>query len=230
MRWVAIQHAAFETPGLISERAAAACIELEVRRVDLGDVLPDPATIEGLVVMGGPMAAGDVQAHPHLARERELIAAAVARELPVLGVCLGAQLLASALEAEVCRGPREEAGLGAVTLTTDGLRDPVLGPAGSELPVLHWHEDTFELPRGAVLLASSDLYRNQAFRAGRCAYGFQFHVEVDRALAGLIRPHLPPGIAIAEAERESVEHAGREIIDRFFARARQARPPVGRAM
>ena len=188
--------------------------------MDLGDPLPEPDSLGGLVVMGGPMGAGDVQAHPHLARERHLIGEAIARELPVLGVCLGAQLVASALGAAVRPSPREEVGLGTVRLTRAGRDDPVLGGAGVELPVLHWHRDVFELPEGATLLASSEACRHQAFRAGAWIYGLQFHVELDRMLARTLRPHLPPDVTIGERGRARVERVGRRVIDRFFARSR----------
>ena len=112
------------------------------------------------------MSAGDSSGHPHLVAERELIGHAVGAGVPVLGVCLGAQLLASACGAEVFRGEHPEVGVGEVELTPDGQRDPVLGPAGSPLPVLHWHADTFVLPPGAIRLARSYRYPNQAFRIG----------------------------------------------------------------
>jgi len=174
----------------------------------------------GLVVMGGPMGVGEVSEHPWLAGELELLAAAVAAGLPVLGVCLGAQLLAAALGARVYRGERPEIGSGTVSLTADGRADPVLGAAGlAELPVVHWHQDTFDLPPGAVLLAGSALYPHQAFRAHVRArvYGLQFHVEVDRALAADWRPRLPEGAVIDESARAEVERVGRTAIAAFFA-------------
>jgi GMP synthase (glutamine-hydrolysing) len=137
----------------------------------------------------------------------------------VLGVCLGSQQLAAALGAEVKHGPEREIGLGRVELTPEGLADPVLGPAAdgaAGLPVVHWHGDTFDVPPGAVRLASSDRYPNQAFRAGPRAYGLQFHVEVDRALAAGWEPHLPAGVELAEPGRAAVERAGRSVLERFF--------------
>jgi len=174
--WVAIQHVPYETPGLIAAEAARHGIDLSVCRTYRGDPLPTLDTLVGidghgelggLVVMGGPMGVGEVSEHPYLAGELELLAAAVAAGLPVLGVCLGAQLLAAALGARVYRGERPEIGSGSVSLTAEGRADPVLGAAGlAELPVVHWHEDTFDLPPGAVLLAGSALYPHQAFRVG----------------------------------------------------------------
>jgi GMP synthase (glutamine-hydrolysing) len=182
-----------------------------------GEPLPTLEELAGLVVMGGPMGVSDTAEHPYLAGELELLAGAVAAGLPVLGVCLGAQLLAAALGARVYRGEHAEIGPGSVTLTAAGRADPVLGAgAGGELPVIHWHQDTFELPAGATLLASSALYPHQAFRAGARAYGLQFHVEVDRELATGWREHLPQGVAISDAACTAVERAGRGVLAAFF--------------
>lgn len=180
--WALLQHVPFEGPGLIAVQARAHGLQLDHRHLYRDDAVPSLEEVTGLVVLGGPMAVGDAEAHPHLAAEIDLLAAAVAANVPVLGICLGAQLLARALGAEVLPGATSEMGLGSVTLTDAGSRDVVLGPAGPVLPVLHWHNDTFTLPAGAELLASSDQCVNQAFRVGR-AYGLQFHVELDLALA-----------------------------------------------
>jgi GMP synthase-like glutamine amidotransferase len=214
---VAIEHVPFEGPGSIATEAALRGTPLCVVRPDRGEPLPSADELRGLVVMGGPMGVSDTAAHPCLVDELELLGRAVATGRPVLGVCLGAQLLAAALGAEVSRGEQLEIGPGTVALSAEGRADPVLGAAGrAQLPVVHWHQDTFALPAGAVRLASSALYPNQAFRAGTCAYGLQFHVEVDRALAAGWREHLPAGVAIAEAAREEIERVGRATIAAFF--------------
>jgi GMP synthase (glutamine-hydrolysing) len=134
----------------------------------------------------------------------------------VLGICLGAQLVASALGAPVTRGPRLEVGPGAVELTDAGRRDPVLGAAGDVLPVLHWHGDTFEPPRGAVNLARSDRYENQAFRLGERVLALQFHLELDRDLAEAMRPHLPEGAELGEDLRAEIERVGRRVLGAFL--------------
>lgn len=209
----------FEGPGLIATVARECDIDLAVVRLDRGEALPAVTEVGGIVAMGGPMGVGDGAEHPWLAEERALLAMAVARGLPVLGVCLGSQQLAAALGAEVRPGPEPEIGLGRVQLTPEGRADPILGPASdgaASLPVVHWHGDTFDVPPGAVRLASSDRYANQAFRAGRSAYGLQFHVEVDRELAAGWGAHLPPGVELAESARAKVERAGRSVLGRFF--------------
>jgi GMP synthase-like glutamine amidotransferase len=215
--WVAIQHVPFEGPGLIVEAAAASNVELRACHVYRGEPLPSVTEIGGLVVMGGPMGVGDAAQHPYLKEETELIAAAVDAGRPVLGVCLGAQLLAHALGANVDRGEEPEIGMGTVTRTPEGRQDPVFGGLASDaIPVMHWHQDTFELPGGAEWLARSELYAHQAFRAGRCAYGLQFHVEVDRELADGWAEHLPAGLTIMEVARVEVERAGRTMLRSFF--------------
>ena len=218
--WVILQHVAWEGPGLIALEAGARGLQVEVRRLDCGDTVPQVAEVAGLIVMGGPMGLRDAPSYPHLAAEQELLRASVERGLPVLGVCLGAQLLAAGLGARVDKGPAPEIGFGQVSLTAEGMRDPVLGGAGAILPVIHWHEDTFELPPGATHLARSALYSNQAFRVGRCSYALQFHVEVDQSLAAAWATRWPPGTFIDEERRAEVERTGRRVIGRFFEVAR----------
>jgi GMP synthase (glutamine-hydrolysing) len=125
------------------------------------------------------MGAGDDEDLPWLAGERRFIRDAVYAGMPFWGVCLGAQLLAASLGARVFSGPAPEVGVLPVTLTREARDDPVFAEAPHTLPTLQWHGDTFDLPAGAQLLASSPAYPNQAFRWGQAAYGLQFHLEVS---------------------------------------------------
>ena len=218
--WVAIQHVSYEDPGLIAQCALRRGIELQLCHPYRGEPLPSWDEIDGLVVMGGPMGVSDTSEHPYLTHETELIAAMVRAGHPLLGVCLGAQLMAHALGAAVYRGARAEIGFGSVSLTQAGREDPVLGNLGLEvLPVMHWHQDTFDLPEGALWLARSDLYPHQAFRLGERAYGLQFHLEVDRDLARSWAEHLPTGVTLADPARLQAEAIGRRALEAFFAAA-----------
>ncbi len=214
--WCVIEHVPYEGPGLISEIGQQRGIEFKIVRSFAGEHLPDWKSVGGLIVMGGPMGLTDEEEIPGLEEEMGLIWVLIDQHIPVLGVCLGAQLMAGALGAQVTRGNREEVGIGTVKLVGDGLVDPVLGPSGPVIPVFHWHSDTFKMPDGARHLAESHLYRNQAFKMGDLAYGFQFHVELDSELAGDLSPHLPAGVKIEQELLEQVESAGRQIIGRFF--------------
>jgi GMP synthase (glutamine-hydrolysing) len=136
----------------------------------------------GLVVLGGPMNVADRHERAHLRTELRTIEQALARGVPVLGICLGAQLLAHALGAPVRRLERPEIGWHDVELTAAGAADPVLAPLGARPTVFQWHGCAFDVPAGAVHLARSDGCEQQAFRYGDAAYGLQFHLEVDLPL------------------------------------------------
>ena len=183
MRLLALQHIACEHPGVFSDVIAERGVEATAVELDEGEPLPDWRGFDAVLAMGGPMGAGDDRDHPWLAAERELIAAAVAAGRPVLGVCLGAQLIAAALGAGVVSCERPEVGLLEVELTEEGRSDPLFAGLDQPLVSLQWHGDTFELPEGATLLARSADVANQAFRVGERAYGVQFHLEVTGEMA-----------------------------------------------
>jgi GMP synthase (glutamine-hydrolysing) len=145
--------------------------------------LPDWRRFDAIVAMGGPMSVNDDATFPWLTGEKQLIHDAVTAGTPFWGTCLGVQLLAASLGARVYSGSRPEVGLLPVTLTDEAMRDPVFRGLPRELVALQWHGDTFDLPDGAVLLASSTAYPAQAFRWGSSAYGVQFHLEVTAELA-----------------------------------------------
>jgi GMP synthase (glutamine-hydrolysing) len=134
---------------------------------------------DGLVVLGGPMGVYDTDKYPHLSLETKLIEHAAKEEMPVLGICLGAQLIASALGARVYPNGIKEIGWYDLTPTLDARDDPLFRHIERTEKVFQWHGDTFDLPRGGVHLASSPLCANQAFRYRRQIYALQFHLEID---------------------------------------------------
>jgi GMP synthase (glutamine-hydrolysing) len=175
---LALIHASWERPHRIRDAFGAGTRLLEVEAL-AGDPLPSLEEIDGVVAMGGPMSANHLEAHPELRAECELLAEAVDRQIPVLGICLGAQLLARALGAEVRPGERAEIGFASVRVTDPN--DPLIGPLAPEATVLHWHHDVFDLPEGARTLAHSAATEHQAFRYGN-AWGVLFHPEADAAM------------------------------------------------
>ncbi|MDJ0906795.1 MAG: type 1 glutamine amidotransferase [Woeseiaceae bacterium] len=156
-----------------------------------------------VIVLGGPMNSDQIDTYPHLATEVDIIREAVDRDMSVLGICLGAQLLAKALGGSVARNPDREIGWYDVELTEDGKSDPVLSTFASSQEVFQWHEDGITLPPGCVHLASSPASRVQAFRHGEHAYGLQFHLEVNQSLIERWLT-VPANQPILEAERGNV--------------------------
>jgi GMP synthase (glutamine-hydrolysing) len=177
-----LQHIACEPPGAYEEELLGWETELVRVEVDEAEGLPEWRQFDAIIAMGGPMGAYEDQRLPWLAAEKQMIAAAVRSGLPFWGVCLGAQLLAASLGARVTPGAEPEVGVLPVRRTPEGAEDPVFSAAPDEFRALQWHGDTFGLPEGAVRLAGSDAYEQQAFSWGR-AYALQFHIEVDGSLA-----------------------------------------------
>lgn len=178
---VVLQHLPAEGPYAIAEALTGAGVPTDICRLYEGRAVPASVdTVAGLVVMGGSMAAYSDEGFPTRRAELDLLAAALDAGTPVLGVCLGAQLLVHAAGGRVFPGTAgPEIGWAPVRLLEAAADDALFGGLDGPLQVLHWHGDTFEPPSGAVLLASSDRYVNQAVRIGEAAWGLQFHLEVD---------------------------------------------------
>lgn len=241
-RAVVLKHAEVEGPARVGERLTDLGYALDVRSTFRGD--PVPAALDDgdvLVVMGGPMGVADREAPEtaFLQREIELIQHRIAHDAPVLGICLGAQLLAHAAGAGVAQmrtagGERVyEVGWGPITLDA-AVGDGILAGVPSEIVVLHWHGDTFDVPERAVRFASSTVCPNQGFRLGRHAFGLQFHCEVGRRDVDaflradadyVVQANGPDGIAriAADTERLFVEsrHVG-DLLLRNILRAMTA--------
>ncbi len=228
-RILVCQHVAFEILGTLNPLLKS--YGVRIKYVNFGrhpDAKPSLDGYRGLVLLGGPMNVDEIERHPHLETEVGLIRDAIARELPVLGICLGAQLVARALDAPVGRSPEKEIGWYDVSLSEAGRRDPLFTHFAPAEKIFQWHGDAFELPEGAVHLASSAGCPNQAFRYRHNVYALQFHLEVDGAL---IERWLSVPVHLAELEelggrvdpeairRDTRAHIGRlrEISDASFA-------------
>ena len=184
-----IKNIATEGPGTIGEFLRKEDIPFTIIELGSGEIPPPLEDFDTLVIMGGPMGVYEMDRYPHLMTGSRLIREAINRGMKILGVCLGAQMVAYCLGSEVYHGPQEEIGWHSIDLTGDGLKDPLMrklaihprvGDFWRKFKVFHWHGDTFDLPIGAVLLARSDLYKTQAFRYSDNVYGFQFHIEVTK--------------------------------------------------
>jgi len=195
---------------------------------------------DGLLVLGGAMNLDQAAAHPHLATELACIETALGRALPVLGICLGAQLLAHALGASVRPLPRPEIGWYRIDTTAAGRADPVLAPLGLGAPVFQWHSRGFELPQAAAQLARSADCEQQAFRYGERAYGLQFHLEACPALiarwlatpgyrAELLAAGLAHGPCDIEAATRRLVHAQQARAEAVFHRFLDLLGPAPRA-
>jgi GMP synthase-like glutamine amidotransferase len=185
----ALYHSEGETAGLIAEAIRKTGLAFEERRLYRGQDVPTESDTSGLVVMGGPMNVDEDSKYPFLKKEVDLIRDAVARGKPVLGVCLGAQLIAKALGEEVFTAPEREVGWHSIEWTPEAKKDPIFAGLPPRLTVLHWHGDTFDLPKGAVHLARSERCENQAYRVRKNIYAFQFHIE---ATADMVRDWVKP--------------------------------------
>jgi GMP synthase (glutamine-hydrolysing) len=179
-RVLILQLAASDPPGRIAHWLAETGLDLDIQDLSAGGVLPADLTGHaGVLVLGGPMGAADDQRAPYLSAVRALLREAVAREVPTLGICLGAQLLAAANGGQVTRNPDgPELGAQLIAKRSAAATDPLFGSMPITPDVIQWHFDAItRLPPGAVQLAGSPNCENQAFRLGRLAWGIQFHIE-----------------------------------------------------
>ncbi len=173
------QHDPFEDLGFFAEVLEKQGADYRVVRLFHGEMPAEEwKNVGSLIVLGGPMAVDEEEKFPFLRWEKRIIRAAIDESVPVLGVCFGAQLIASTLGTQVFHGPVKEIGWSPISITPHGQVDSLLGYLPENATVFQWHGDGFELPAGAIRLASSAHYSTQAFRVGKKIYGLQFHLEV----------------------------------------------------
>ncbi|OGR86147.1 MAG: hypothetical protein A3A86_03075 [Elusimicrobia bacterium RIFCSPLOWO2_01_FULL_60_11] len=174
----AVYHSPTETAGLVGRALKELKLSFKEIRPFGGQAIPkNPPELEALILMGGPMNADETKKYPYLAEEVKLIENMVKDGKPVLGICLGSQLIAKALGSKVYANKAREVGWKPLELSMQGIMDPLFKEFPNNTKVLHWHGDTFDLPKGAVHLASTELCKNQAFSYGKSVYALQFHLE-----------------------------------------------------
>ncbi len=179
MTLLAVRHERHEGLGLLEKIFEEE--KVSFRYLDLFEnpnLSVDLSQVSGLVVLGGAMGVYEADRYPFLAKEIEILRQSLRQNLPTLGICLGSQLLAAAGGARVYRGPRKEVGWFPIQMQPEAKKDPLLKHLPPETMVFHWHGDTFDLPKGAKHLASSERYPHQAFQLGEKAWGLQFHLEI----------------------------------------------------
>ncbi len=179
---ILVQHARYEHPAAIRRALECQGIRTVVLHPYRGEGLPNPEEISGMISMGGPMGANDGDRYPWINQEIELLRLCVDRDYPVVGICLGGQMLSKALGGEVRQNEVAEVGWIPIQISDHGEKDKIIGAAGSHPLVYQWHFDTFTLPPGSTLLAESKACPRQAYKIGEKAYGFQFHPEADHQL------------------------------------------------
>ncbi len=175
-----IKHIDIEGPGTLGEFIEENGIPYQVINAYLEDsYIEEPGDYSAVITLGGPMGVyDDSEVYPFLGWEDAFLKRTIREDVPALGICLGAQLLARAAGARITKAPSKEIGWSSVSLTEDGRADPLFRELPPEITVFQWHGDTFEIPEGGKRLAASGVCPNQAFRVGSRAYGLQFHLEV----------------------------------------------------
>ncbi|MFZ2385369.1 MAG: type 1 glutamine amidotransferase [Candidatus Omnitrophota bacterium] len=217
-----IKHIDIEGAGTLEDFFGNAGRSVSVINVSAGVRLPETlAGVEAVVCLGGPMNVYEEDKHPFLIKENSILKKALARRIPVLGICLGAQLLAKACGARVSKSPVKEIGWYKILQTPDAKHDRLFSGLKEELSVFEWHEDTFELPVGGILLAEGSACRNQAFRVGDNAYGIQFHIEVTPEMIETWISHYTKDGHPSQAAAVEMLRKSREDNNQFYRQARK---------
>ena len=224
MNVLIIKHVDIEGPGLIEYCLRQRKISYQILCLGTDDLLPKPDGFTHIVLLGGPMNVYEEDHYPFLRTEDLFIKEAIQRGKHILGICLGAQLIAKALGAKVTKAPVTEIGWYDMSLTEEGSTDPLFASLPKTFRVFQWHEDTFEIPKWGKLLATATTVPNQAFRYGDNAYGLQFHLEVTTEMIqewmgeyGEEAPSLKvETLTTIEKEFENVRIRGVTFFNSFF--------------
>ena len=230
------QHDPFEDLGFFAEVLDRQGAEYRVVRLFHGETpTEDWQHVSALIILGGPMSVDEEDIFPFLRWERKIIRAAIDETVPMLGVCLGAQLIAATLGSAVFPGPVKEIGWSPISITPHGQVDSLLGYLPESATVFQWHGDGFELPPGAIRLASSVNYLNQAFRLGKSIYGLQFHLEVtprmierwidERSKDLALAPYVLPDKILADTQSyaPTLRYYGERFLTEFVRRVARIR-------
>lgn len=205
-----LQHVAHELLGTLNPLLKRAGFRIRyVNFARHSDAQPTLNGYDGLIVLGGPMSVNDAGRLAHLTTELRLIETALRHDIPVLGICLGAQLIAKTLGAKVYPNCQKEIGWYDVSPTGEANRDALLGQLKSTEKIFQWHGETFDMPASTCHLAYSSLCANQAFRYGNKVYGFQFHLEVDE-------PMIHRWLRVEENRREISAVVGAEHLETIY--------------
>ncbi len=181
--FIILKHASDCGPGMFGRRLSQRNVPHRTIELHKGDKLPSGMSgITAVLALGGGISIHDSQGHPFLPEETRFIRETVEEGIPYFGICLGAQLLAHVFGAEVYPGHQKEVGWFRAELTMEGRQDRLFAGVPSWIDAFQWHVDTFDVPKGGVLLANGNVVRNQTFRLGWNAYGFQYHIEADKGI------------------------------------------------
>jgi len=230
------QHDPLEDLGFFAEVLEKQGAEYRVLRLFHGEMpSEDWERVKALIVLGGPMNVDEEDDFPFLRWEKRIIRAAVDEAVPMLGICLGAQLIAATIGARVFHGAVKEIGWSPISITPHGQVDSLLGYLPESATVFQWHGDGFELPSGAIRLASSIHFKNQAFRVGKSIYGLQFHLEAtpsmierwinQRSKDLALAPYILPDKILADTQNyaPTLKYYGERFLSEFLRRATRAR-------